>query len=206
MGFQTEQEKFWHGNFGADYINRNSGENLIAWNCSLFSDVLRRTRDVTSIIEFSSNIGLNLRAISNLLPEAKLSAIEINSSAVKELESWGEIREIYHQSILEFTPEKVWDMALIKGVLIHISPDYLDSVYDKLYASSARYMCLAEYYNPTPIAINYRGHENKLFKRDFAGELLDKYPNLKLLDYGFIYHRDPTFPQGDVTWFLLEKK
>ena len=52
----------------------------------------------------------------------------------------------------------------------------------------------------------YRGHENVLFKRDFAGELLDKYKNrVLLLDYGFIYHRD-TYPQDDLTWFLMEKQ
>jgi spore coat polysaccharide biosynthesis protein SpsF len=26
-----------------------------------------------------------------------------------------------------------------------------------------------------------------------------------LVDYGFAYHRDPAFPQDDITWFLLEK-
>ncbi len=206
MGFETEQEVFWSGEFGADYINRNNGKNLLAWNCVLFSDVLRRTRNVTSVIEFGSNIGLNLRAIANLLPDATLSAIEINSDAVQELKAWGGASEIYHQSILDFMPEKVWDMVLIKGVLIHINPDYLNRVYEKLYTSSGRYICLAEYYNPTPVAINYRGHEDRLFKRDFAGELLDKYSDLNLVDYGFMYHRDPNFPQGDFTWFLLEKE
>ena len=28
---------------------------------------------------------------------------------------------------------------------------------------------------------------------------------LKLIDYGFIYHRDNSFPKDDITWFLLEK-
>lgn len=206
MRFQTEQEAFWCGEFGANYIDRNTGENLLAWNCALFSDVLRRTRDVKSVIEFGSNIGLNLRAIANLLPEATLSAIEINAHAVKELESWGRVSEIYHQSMLTFTPKKVWDMVLIKGVLIHINPDYLDQVYEKLHMSSGRYVCLAEYYNPTPVTVNYRGYEDRLFKRDFAGELLDKYSDLNLVDYGFMYHRDSNFPQGDFTWFLLEKR
>jgi spore coat polysaccharide biosynthesis protein SpsF len=27
-----------------------------------------------------------------------------------------------------------------------------------------------------------------------------------LVDYGFAYHRDPNFPQDDITWFLLEKR
>jgi spore coat polysaccharide biosynthesis protein SpsF len=63
---------------------------------------------------------------------------------------------------------------------------------------------VCEYYNPTPVSIGYRGHEDRLFKRDFAGELIDLY-GLKLIDYGFIYHRDPVAPQDDATWFLMQK-
>ena len=58
--------------------------------------------------------------------------------------------------------------------------------------------------NPTPMAIEYRGHEDVLFKRDFAGELIDKF-NLKLINYGFNYNREKYFPNDDGTWFLLEK-
>jgi spore coat polysaccharide biosynthesis protein SpsF len=64
---------------------------------------------------------------------------------------------------------------------------------------------VAEYYDPKPVTLKYRGHDNKMFKRDFAGELLDKYQDLRLLDYGFCYHRDPSFPQDDISWFLMEK-
>ena len=78
-------------------------------------------------------------------------------------------------------------------------------MYDLLYQTTRRYLCVAEYYNPKPVEVTYRGHSNKLFKRDFAGELLDKFPDLKLVDYGFAYHRDNYFPQDDITWFLLEK-
>jgi spore coat polysaccharide biosynthesis protein SpsF len=35
--------------------------------------------------------------------------------------------------------------------------------------------------------------------------MMDKYSNLKLVDYGFVYHRDYQFPQDDMNWFLLEK-
>jgi hypothetical protein len=50
------------------------------------------------------------------------------------------------------------------------------------------------------------GHDERLFKRDFCGEILDRHADLELVDYGFAYHRDPKFPQGDITWFLLEKR
>lgn len=57
-----------------------------------------------------------------------------------------------------------------------------------------------------PVVVSYRGHEDRLFKRDFAGEMLDRYPDLELVDYGFVYHRDPNFPQDDPNWFLLRKR
>ncbi|MBK4730641.1 hypothetical protein JJD41_12310 [Oxynema sp. CENA135] len=106
---------------------------------------------------------------------------------------------------MNFTPTRKWDFVLIKGVLIHINPDYLEQVYDCLYQSSDRYICLVEYYNPTPVEVTYRGHQGKLFKRDFAGEILDRFKDLQLIDYGFVYHRDRHFSQDDLTWFLLEK-
>jgi len=106
---------------------------------------------------------------------------------------------------LAFTPPQTWDFVLIKGVLIHINPDELPIVYDKLAAASGRYLMVAEYYNPAPVAIPYRGHTDRLFKRDFAGEIMERHPQFKLVDYGFVYRRDPNFPQDDVTWFLMEK-
>ena len=66
-------------------------------------------------------------------------------------------------------------------------------------------MLLCEYYNPSPATVTYRGHDNRLFKRDFCGEMHELYPDLALVDYGFAYHADPVFPQDDITWFLLEK-
>ena len=65
---------------------------------------------------------------------------------------------------------------------------------------------MTEYYNPIPIEVQYRNNSNKLFKRDFAGEMLDKFQDLTLVDYGFCYHRDYNFSKDDSTWFLLEKK
>jgi spore coat polysaccharide biosynthesis protein SpsF len=201
--FATEQEEFWAGGFGDDYSSRNVGANWIAANCALFSKVLARTRGVKSLIEFGANTGLNLKALDLLLPGVELEAVEINAAAA-ELQKWGRVK-VYNQSILDFEPARTCELSLIKGVLIHINPSELPKVYDRLFRSSSRYVCVVEYYNPSPVAIPYRGHSDRLFKRDFAGELLDKYPSLKLVDYGFCYHRDPNFPQDDVTWFLLEK-
>jgi len=206
VNFVTEQEKFWSQGFGDEYTHRNQGDSLIARNLALFSKIFSHTQKINSLIEFGANRGLNIEAIKKLLPELEVSAVEINNLAVEELRKIeGMELEIYPQSILDFNTIRVWDFVLIKGVLIHINPNCLEQVYDRLYESSERYICIVEYYNPTPVEITYRGHQGKLFKRDFAGEMLDRFKNLQLLDYGFVYHRDSHFPQDDLTWFLLEK-
>jgi hypothetical protein len=69
--------------------------------------------------------------------------------------------------------------------------------------SISGYILIDEYYNPYPVSIDYRGEKNKLFKRDFAGELLDKYPDLELIDYGFTYSRDGW--NDNTNWFLMRK-
>ncbi len=202
--YKTEQEHFWDGEFGDEYVERNRGAEIVAGNIAMFTEILSHTSGVSSVMEFGANIGLNLQAIGHLLPDAELSAIEINRKAVDELKLLERIK-IYHKSILDFSPDYMRDFSFIKGVLIHINPEELNQVYDLLYRSSSRYICVAEYYNPSPVEIPYRGHNEKLFKRDFAGEMLDKYRDLSLVTYGFIYHRDNNFPQDDITWFLMEK-
>ena len=205
MTHQTEQENFWAGEFGNDYTRRNRGLNWVAANTAFFTKVLDRTQKIQTVLELGANIGMNLIALRTLLPDAKLSAVEINESAAVELNANVKEVTLYRTSILEFQPIATWDLVFTKGVLIHINPEKLPIVYDRLYQSSSRYLLVAEYYNPTPTEINYRGHTGKLFKRDFAGEILDQYPDLKLVDYGFVYHRDLNFPQDDTTWFLMEK-
>ena len=209
MVYKTEQEKFWQGSFGDEYINRNEdNRDLLASDLTLFSEILSRTNNISSVIEFGSNIGINLKAIKTLLPKVKTAAIEINHMAATLLREdifFQVEMEVFEESILQYQVEKIYDMALIKGVLIHINPDELEQVYEKLYRSAQKYICIAEYYNPSPVEVSYRGNEGKLFKRDFAGEFMEKYSDCRLVDYGFKYHRDSNFPDDDITWFLLEK-
>jgi len=206
MAFKTEQERFWHGEFGNNYIRRNCNRNTLACNTHFFASVFKRIVKIQSAIEFGANIGLNLSALALLFHDIDLSAVEINHKAVGELKRNLDTVTIYHQSILDFEPDRTWDLAFTKGCLIHINPDMLSVVYELLYRSSGRYILLSEYYNPKPVDVTYRGHTGKLFKRDFAGDMLDIYDDLRLCDYGFVYRRDNCFPQDDMTWFLMEKQ
>jgi len=204
--YKTEQEAFWAGEFGKEYIQRNQGDEVLASNLRFFSNALRSAYGFKNAIEFGANIGMNIKALKLLYPLADLNAIEINTIAANELQKIIPRSNIHNESILEFNPQKTYDLTLIKGVLIHIDPEALEIVYDKLVASTNRYLLVAEYYNQTPVSVPYRGHRDRLFKRDFAGEIMDRYPFMKLLDYGFAYSRDPEFPQDDITWFLMSKE
>jgi pseudaminic acid biosynthesis-associated methylase len=201
---RTPQEQLWAGEFGANYVERNRGTDLVASNTELFRKVLSAAEEVGSVLELGCNIGNNLMALRGLLPEADLHGVEINTQAAAEVERWGGAT-VEVASILEYDAPRTFDLAFTKGVLIHINPDRVRDVYAALVASSSRYVMVCEYYNPTPVEVTYRGHEHALFKRDFAGEMLDAFPELTLVDYGFTYHRDRTFPLDDSTWFLMEK-
>ena len=204
--FLTEQEKFWAGKeFGLDYIARNKGDSLLKSNIHFFQRALRQTNKINTCIEFGANIGMNLKALKQLNPEMQQTGIEINEQAANQLGKLIGEANVYNVSIQEWQCKKPADLCLVKGVLIHIAPQSLREVYTTLYESSQKYILICEYYNPTPIMVPYRNHENRLFKRDFAGEMLDQYPDLNLSDYGFAYHRDKVCPQDDITWFLLEK-
>lgn len=206
MTYKTDQEAFWAGEFGSEYIQRNQGDALLASNLDFFAKALRAARGVKTVIEFGANIGMNLKALKLLNPMQEQHGIEINAEAGHQLAQIIPAGNVHQTSILDFQPDQNWDLVLIKGVLIHINPDVLSQVYDKLVASSGRYLLVAEYYNPAPVAIAYRGHADRLFKRDFAGEIMDRHPQMQLVDYGFAYRRDPSFPQDDITWFLMEKR
>ena len=201
---KTEQEVFWMGDFGTQYTVRNTSNALIPSNIALFARILSRTHGVKSVLEFGANSGMNLQAIKHLIPDAKLAAVEINYLACLDLKEWGGC-EIIQGSMFDYEIDGYYDLTLSKGLLIHIDPDKLYCAYSKLYDSSRKYILISEYYNPAPVEVSYRGHSGKLFKRDFAGDMLDLYTDLKLIDYGFVYHRDPNFRQDDTTWFLVEK-
>lgn len=204
--YTTPQEEFWAGHFGNEYIGRNDSKELLASNLNFFTKALKQAGKISSCLEFGANIGMNLKALQLLYPSIELKGVEINAEAAKILGALIGENNVYKGSIFDHQLSDNVELSLIKGVLIHINPEMLSAVYEKLYQASSRYILVGEYYNPSPVAISYRGHEDRLFKRDFAGEMLDKYSDLILVDYGFAYRRDPAFPQDDITWFLMEKR
>ena len=203
MNKQTDE--YWTGLLGDQYRERQDEPELITsyenmW-ISILDNMLTPPR---TILEFGANVGLNLDVLRNISQGSVTCGVEPNAGACRELRRKG--HQAIQVTIKDYVPTDQRELTFTRGVLIHTPPAYLPDAYTKLYASSSRYIVIAEYYNPKPVAIEYRGQEGLLWKRDFAGEMMDKYPDLRLIDYGFIYHRDPHFPQDDVTYFLMEKQ
>ncbi|MCP2680203.1 hypothetical protein NHF45_11755 [Maricaulaceae bacterium NA33B04] len=207
MSYRTEQEAFWAGEFGDAYRERCAlTDDLVAARTACMARMLKHAAPIESAFEVGCNIGLNLVAMKRVSPATTLDAIELNTESAKAANLLG-IAEVENASVIGYEPKKTYDLSMICGVLIHLDPSFLPEVYDTLFALSHRHILLFEYYNPTPVEVNYRGHTARLFKRDFAGEILDRFGDqLKLVDYGFFYHRDPIARSDDGTFFLLEKR
>ena len=122
--FKTEQEKFWAGEFGDEYISRNRSSELLASNLNFFSKALKTSSDISNCLEFGANIGMNLKALKLLYPSMDQYALEINKKAVSILSETISNKNIFNESILDFKPKRKWDLVLIKGVLIHINQEF----------------------------------------------------------------------------------
>ena len=200
---KTEQELFWESDFGDNYTDRNN-EILINPKKEFFNKVLRNIK-INSVFEIGCNRGLNLEVIKKINNNICLNGIEINKKAYNILNNLNICSNLYNDSIFNLIINKKFDLVFTFGVLIHLNPEYLTETYKKMYELSNKYILIGEYYSRNVQEINYRGHNDKLFKRDFCSELLNIFPDLKLIDYGFVYHKDPKFALDDITWFLLEK-
>lgn len=199
----NHQESFWQGEFGDDYTDRNNDTRHKHYNTFFWRTILGRTGPLQSAIELGCNRGLNLDELKSICPSTSLSAVEINSKAAKISLSKG--HNVKNQSIHDTIGFEPAQLVFTCGVLNHINPDMLQDVYSKLYDLSSQYIMIAEYFSPFPVEVSYRGHQETLYKRDFAHEIWTRYPDLKLVDYGFTWRYDPIAPSDDVNWFIFRK-
>ena len=198
---KTEQEIFWETDFGNKYVKRNLKSDRIF---TIGKDLLNNKVIINEVLELGANVGLNLDAIKRVYPEIKTYGVEINKLAF----NIGKKKHKYfNKPILNFKTKKKYDLVCSIGVLIHQNPNHLKAFYNKLYSLSKKYIYLSEYFNPTPVTVKYRNHHEKLFKRDFAKELLIKFPKLKLIDYCFQWKEEPRLKNNtdSTNWFLFQK-
>ena len=204
---QRSQDLFWTKYYAEEYIKRNSGYDeelgVSAWESILKNTELNSGR----YLEIGCNIGRNLNLISKTAPLLRPSVVEINHQALSIARSRYKIEQFFSGPVQEAAFEsRSFDLVFTSGVLIHIPPDDLLDTMRNMYNWSSKYVLMIEYFNRTPVQIEYRGAKDVLFKRDFGGLFLDNF-NADIVDYGFLWGRiydEAGF--DDVTWWLFEKR
>jgi pseudaminic acid biosynthesis-associated methylase len=204
--YNSEQEQFWAQTYAKDYISKNSSFDqklgVEAWQT-----MLRRAEGVGSLLECGCNIGRNLQFLDVALPTASKSVIEISKPAFEFVSRAHRLSQAFNGAILDsnFAPRS-FDLVYTIGVLIHINPDQLLDHMAKMHDYSRRYVLMGEYFNRTPMMIEYQGERDRLFKRDFGKLFIENFP-VKLVDYGFLWgHLYDVAGFDDITWWLFEKQ
>lgn len=207
-GGKTPQLDQWTGDFGNDYAKRNDFED---WRMVPGQEAFRRMLGKVqpdSILEVGCNVGLNLIFLDALFQGwVKLFGVEPNQKAYEKLIAQPRLRlagswncDAFHLPLADSSVE----LAFTSGVLIHIAPDDLDKAVDEVVRVAQRYVLCAEYFSHTPQEVPYHNLAGLLFKRDFGAYYLDRHPNLKCIDYGFLWTRE--YPVWDnLNWWLFEK-
>lgn len=211
---------YWRGQAGDEYAGRHIAPQVGSTeaNAMMFIQALSQrellgagAHPIKTVLELGCGTGLNLKALKTVLPWAAITGVEINETAIARAKiAIGDTDvAVLKGSALDFNPAgdgmEQWDLVLSKGFLIHIHPDDLERAYDTIHRSAKKYILLCEYFNPVPVSIPYRGQEGLLWKRDFAGDMLDAYDDLQVVKTGFVSRRDQ-YPQDDINWTLLEKR
>jgi pseudaminic acid biosynthesis-associated methylase len=202
----SKQETHWTGIEGTEYHARQTVTHEA--NVEFFARALARSEAV-SFIEFGCGAGLNCNALNDWDENTRYTGVDIDRVNIGL-----HVNRIIDWHIESVTaPAEVWakhnlqpaDLTFTKGCLIHIEPALLPMAYANLHRFSTSDILIAEYYNPIPVELWYRGNAGLLWKRDFAGEMLAMFPDLQLVDYGF-HSRHDELPQDDITYFLLRKR
>jgi pseudaminic acid biosynthesis-associated methylase len=202
----NEQQVFWKEKYSKEYISKNSSYTLDD-GVKCWSQMLQRANGISTILECGSNIGKNIGILNHVLPSASKSIIEISPDAYEIVTSRYDLAQSFNGPILASSLEKEsFDLVFTMGVLIHIHPDDLHANMQKMFDYSSQYILMGEYFNRTPVMIEYHGEKDKLFKRDFGKMFIENFP-VELVDYGFLWgHLYDNAGFDDITYWLFRKK
>jgi pseudaminic acid biosynthesis-associated methylase len=202
----NEQQDFWARVYAEEYIAKNNTFDK-ALGCEAWRKMLAKAGPIRSILECGCNIGRNIRFLDEVEPKASKSIIEISEPAFDFVSRQHRLFHA-HKGAIETSDfgGELFDLVFTTGVLIHIHPDDLLKNMEVMFRHSQRYVLIGEYFNRTPVMLEYRGEKNKLFKCDFGKLFIDNF-QVNLIDYGFLWgwiYDDAGF--DDVTWWLFEKQ
>jgi len=168
-------EDFWKGEGGDAYTKRCR----VDWQARIpFWKMILDKTGARSVLEFGSNAGWNLSAISRCYPDVVVEGVEINVDAAYEAHVAG----IKSQPNIMSCWRNHYELVFTAGVLIHIPPEELEKTMQKLIDKSLDYILAIEYYAEEETEIEYRGEMGLLWKRDYGKLYIDM--GLELVEQG----------------------
>jgi pseudaminic acid biosynthesis-associated methylase len=155
----NEQQQFWAGKFGNEYVRRNQ----VDWRARIpfWREVIEMT-GARSVHEVGCNCGWNLSAIKRVDPYISQSGNDVNLTAISQARSVG-LSAFHGENAISKA-----ELVFTAGVLIHVAPDDLKPLMQKIVDQSYRYVLAVEYESEQEEEIEYRGHTGKLWRRPFG--------------------------------------
>jgi pseudaminic acid biosynthesis-associated methylase len=212
-GPDTAQMQVWKGEFGRAYTDRNTLDveemnSLWSGNYGISRREINRIflRGIpkdASFLEVGCNVGNQLLQLEED-GYTNLSAIELQAYAVEIAKSRLGKVAIRQGSALALPYENdSFDIVFTSGVLIHIAPEDLPRAIAEIHRCAKTYIWGTEYYAPDVTSVNYRGHEELLWKMDYARRYLEGCKDLELVREQHLPYLEN---QNVDTVFLLRKK
>lgn len=210
---ETAQTKIWNADFGREYTDRNTldVEDLDSLYRRYFGiartainqDFLRTIPKDATFLEVGCNAGNQLLLLQRM-GYSNLSGIELQPYALEIARSrTGNISLAQGSALSIPYGDASFDIVFTSGVLIHISPEDLPRAMDEIHRCARKFIWGMEYYAPSITEVNYRGHNQLLWKMDYTQKYLSRFNDLELARE----QRIPYLEGANVdTVFLLKKK
>ena len=193
-------EGLWAGEFGDAYIARNieAGAGRDRFWAALFERY-----PVSSVLEVGCNVGANLQWLVPLLGSSRVHGVDVNEQALTILRRrFPGVRAIISPARSLPFEDGSMDLVFTSGVLIHQPDSALRDVMGELVRVAQAFVLAIEYHADEDVEVPYRGQRGALFKRNYAGLYQSYFPELELLEGGFLGRDDGW---DDATWCIFRK-
>jgi pseudaminic acid biosynthesis-associated methylase len=201
-GSEAERlEALWAGSFGDEYVERNLG--AYERRGPFWRSILEET-GAASVCEVGCNVGGNLRWITPPVRPERVVGIDVNRKALALLsERLPGVRVVETAARSIPLADRAVELVFTMGVLIHQPDESLGRVMDEMVRVASRWVLCGEYADQDTVEVPYRGHAGALFRRDYGGLFLERFPDeLALVRQGFLTATDGF---DDVTYWLFAR-
>ncbi|MFC1954046.1 pseudaminic acid biosynthesis-associated methylase [Chloroflexota bacterium] len=210
---EPKQVKMWSGQFGREYTDRNArsleeielrykqryGITRTEMNLRFIGDFDCSMK----VLEVGSNVGNQLLRLQKSGFQ-NLYGIELQPYAVELSKSRTKAINIVQGSAFDIPfKDGFFGLVFTSGLLIHIAPKDIAKVLDEIYRSTNQYIWCFEYYSDVYTPIDYRGHNDLLWKANFSKLFLERFRDLRLVKEEHYKYREND--NVDVM-FLFRKK